>query len=201
VIKLLFADMKNIDLEKIEDKKLVVEYLSGRENILPVLINKYLKLVYRFIFGLVGEESVAEDLTQDVFIKVWKKLKSYNNKYSFKTWLFTIARNTAFDYLRKKKEIVFSEFENEAGDNILIDTLADDTPLAEEALARVEDIKIFTEALKKIPIIYKEVLILRYTNDLSLEEISEILKRPIETVKSQHRRGLLHLKEVLIRII
>ena len=83
-------DLKNFDLEKI--------------------ISQYLKPVYRFVFGLVGEEAVAEDLTQDVFIKVWKKIKSYNSKYSFKTWLFAVARNTAIDYLRKKKEIAFSKY-------------------------------------------------------------------------------------------
>lgn len=192
--------MEVFDCNKKNDKELVSEYLSGQDKALPVLINKHLKPVYRFVFSFVLNESIAEDITQDVFVKVWKKLKSYNNKYSFSTWLFSIARNTTLDYLRKKKDILFSEFENEEGDNIIIDSLADDAPLADEALSRIQDTEAFNEILKKLPPLYKEILVLRYTDDLSIEEISEILKRPIETVKSQHRRGILHLKRLLSRI-
>ncbi len=189
-----------MEINQKNDKELIADYLNGQDEVLPYLINRHIESVYRFIFNMVNDGSIAEDLTQEVFIKVWKKLKSYNNKYSFKTWLFTIARNTTYDYLRKKKEIVFSEFENETGDNTLTDTLADEAPLAFEILSTKEDIAVFTEALHKLPPLYKEVLLLRYTDDLSLEEISQILKRPVETVKSQHRRGLLHLKELLSRI-
>ena len=192
--------MDIFDLAKKDDKNLVVEYLAGDEDVLSYLIDRHLKSVYLFVFGLVSDAVVAEDITQDVFVKVWKKLKSYDDKYSFKTWLFSIARNTVIDYYRKKKEVVFSEFENEAGDNVLIDTLADEAPLADEALAKIQDISAFNEILKKLPPLYKEVLLLRYAEDLSIEEIARVLKRPVETVKSQHRRGVLHLRALLMRI-
>lgn len=192
--------MEDTSLKSRDDRELVASYLRGEEEVLTYLIDRHIKSIYRFVYTLVGDESTAEDLTQDVFVKVWKKLRSYNNKYSFKTWLFTIARNTTFDYLRKKKEIVFSEFENESGDNTLADTLADELPLAEEIFSKAEDAKVFAEAFKKLKPLYREILVLRYTDDLSIEEISKILKRPVETVKSQHRRGLLHLKELLPRI-
>lgn len=191
--------MAGLEYEKKEDKELVAEYLAGNEAVLPFLINRYIKIIYRFVFGLVLDESTAEDITQDVFIKVWKKFSSYNDKYPFKTWLFSIARNTTIDYFRKKKDIVFSKFDNEEGDNFITDTLADDSPTAVDIFARLEDISIFNKAMAEIAPLYREVLILRYTNDLSIEEIAQILKRPVETVKSQHRRGILHLKEILIR--
>ena len=192
--------MENIDFTKKGDKELINDYLLGNEEILPILINRHFKSVYRFIFGFVLNESTAEDITQDIFIKVWKKLRSYNNKYSFTTWLFSIARNTTIDYLRKKKDVPFSKFENEEGDNILLDTLNDNSPLPDEALSQIQDVDFLRERLKELPILYREILILRYTDDLSIEEISQILKRPIETVKSQHRRGILHLKELIKRI-
>jgi RNA polymerase sigma factor (sigma-70 family) len=192
--------MKSLDLNNYEDKELIADYLSGQEEVLPYLINRYLKSVYRFVFSLVQDESVAEDLTQDVFIKVWKKLKSYNPKYSFKTWLFTIARNTTTDYLRKRKDLVFSNFDDKDNGNVILDTLADDALLADEVFAQVQDLDKLNKVLREMPSLYKEVLILKYSNDLSLEEISTIIKRPIETVKSQHRRGLLHLKELFSRI-
>ena len=192
--------MANFNFTKQDDPELVAAYLGGQEEVLPILINRHFKTVYRFVFGLVLDGPAAEDITQEVFVKVWRKLKSYDRKYSFKTWLLAIARNTAIDYLRKKKDIVFSEFETDAGDNVLTDTLADEAPWPDEVLARLEDSKIFNDIFKKIPALYREVLVLRYTNGLSLEEISRLLKRPPETVKSQHRRGLLHLKDLLPRI-
>ena len=193
--------MEYLDLNNKDDKELIANYLNGQDEILPYLINRHLKSVYRFVFGLVQDESVAEDLTQDVFIKVWRKLKSFNSKYSFKTWLFTIARNTTTDYLRKRKEFVFSDFDDKDDSNVILDTLADDALLADEVFAQAQDLDKLSKVLGEMPSLYKEVLILKYSNDLTLEEISTILKRPIETVKSQHRRGLSHLKELFSRII
>lgn len=185
---------------KKEDKELVADYLSGQEDVLPILINRHLKSVYRFVFGLILDKETAEDITQEVFIKVWKKMKSYKPDHSFKTWLLSIARNTAIDYLRHKKDVAFSEFENESGDNLFVDTLADDHPLPDEDFSKVAEAGVLTDSLKKLPVLYREVLVLRYTNGLSIEEISILLKRPVETVKSQHRRGLLHLKALMPRI-
>lgn len=181
------------------DSELITRYLSGKEEILPYLINRYLKPIHSFVFGLVLNNSVADDITQDVFVKVWRNLKKYNMKYSFKTWIYSIARNTVIDNFRKRKDPVFSSFDTSEGDNIIVDTLADDTPLIEESLMISEEIDNLRNVLQELPLHYREILIMRYTDDLSIEEISNILKRPIETVKSQHRRGLLHLKSLLLR--
>jgi len=191
--------MESFDFDKKDDKELIADYLNGQQEVLAYLINRHLKPVYRFVFGLVNNEMMAEDITQDIFVKVWKNLKKYNPKYTFKTWLFSIARNTSIDYLRKRKDIVFSEFDNMDGDNFLVDTLADDIHSIEEDLSKIQEISDLKEKLQNIPAIYREVLILRYTNDLLFEEIADILRKPVETVKSQHRRGLLHLKRLYTR--
>lgn len=192
--------MSELQFHAKDDKELVADYLAGRTEVLPDLINRHLKSVYRFVFNLVQADSVAEDLTQDVFIKVWKNLKKYNSKYSFRTWLFTIARNTVTDYLRKRKDLVFSDFDDSEDGNVLLDTLTDEALLADEMFSQKEDIDKLKKALVQMPVLYKEILTLKYSSDLSLQEIAEILKRPFETVKSQHHRGLLHLKELLTRI-
>ncbi len=192
--------MDNFDLDKMEDKELVAEYLAGQEEILPYLINKHIKSVYRFVYGLIIDKNTTEDITQEVFVKVWKKIKGYKEKYSFKTWLFSIARNTVIDYWRKKKDVAFSEFDSVDGGNILEDTLADDQPSAEEVFSKVEDQNVFNETLNKLSPLYREVLLLKYADDLSIEEIAKVLNRPVETVKSQHYRGVMHLKKLLLRI-
>ncbi|MFA6919366.1 MAG: sigma-70 family RNA polymerase sigma factor, partial [Patescibacteria group bacterium] len=92
------------------DEQLVQQYLSGDEKSLEVLIQKYLKPIYNFVYRYVGDMANAEDLTQEVFVKVWKNIKKFDRKKSFKTWIFCIAKNTAFDYLRKKKSIPLSNF-------------------------------------------------------------------------------------------
>ena len=121
-----------------EDKQLIKNYLGGDEESFSILLDRYLKYIYNFAYRLCGNKGDAEDITQDTFLKVWKKIKNYNGKNSFKTWLFTIARNTTIDYLRKKKDFKFSDFDTEEG-NFIEDTLTDTEILQDDLLARKEN--------------------------------------------------------------
>lgn len=179
------------------DKELVSKYLEGDESTLELLIGRYLKPIYSFIYRLVGNSQDAEDISQEVFLKVWKNIKKYDNSKSFKTWLFTIAKNTAYDSLRKKKEIVFSDFENDDSENGLEDSLVSSEILPELALIKEEDVVALEEAIKKLPPDYRTVLLLKETEELTFEEIGDILNKPMNTVKSHYRRSLLSLKKLL----
>ena len=75
-------------MEILDDKNLIEEYLDGNEQSLEILIGKYLKIIYSFVYNNVGDQAVAEDITQEVFIKVWKKLGKYKMGQNFKVWLF-----------------------------------------------------------------------------------------------------------------
>ena len=107
------------------DKQLVYNYINGDGKVLEKLISRYLKPVYNFVYRISNSQQDAEDITQETFIKVWQKIKKYNPDKNFKTWLFTIARNTAVDWLRKKRNLVFSDFENSQGENYLENALND----------------------------------------------------------------------------
>jgi len=85
------------------DSQLVQKYLSGDEESLKLLIRNYLKPVFSFVYHFVNNPAEAEDIAQDVFVKMWKNLKKFDQQKKFKTWLFAIAKNTALDYLKKKK--------------------------------------------------------------------------------------------------
>lgn len=178
-----------------DDNELIEEYLLGDDDSLKEIIDRYYKMVYRFIFNLSHGSGESADLTQEVFVKVWKKIKRYNKKYSFKTWIFTIARNTAIDYFRKKKSFVFSDFENEMGENAFVENLEDESSLADKIFAEKEDSRRVKNIIEDLPLIYKEIILLKYEEELDFEEISVVLKRPIETVRSQHRRALLLIKK------
>ena len=105
------------------------------EKTIELLIAPHLNPIYGFVFQYVKNASDAEDITQEVFVKAWRNLKKIKQK-KFKTWLFRVARNTAIDFLRKKRAIPFSDFENKAGENILIENLTDETGLPDEILAK-----------------------------------------------------------------
>jgi RNA polymerase sigma-70 factor (ECF subfamily) len=179
------------------DEQLVQQYLSGDEKSLEILIQKYLKPIYNFVYRYVGDMANAEDLTQEVFVKVWKNIKKFDRKRNFKTWIFCIAKNTAFDYLRKKKSIPLSNFENDQGDNVLADSLADVAPLPSELFDKADISQKINTALNKLSLNYRAVILLRYKEDFKFIEIAEILDESIDTVKSRYRRGLRELRKFL----
>jgi RNA polymerase sigma-70 factor (ECF subfamily) len=91
------------------DQDLISKYLAGDEKSLEILIEQYLKPIYSFVYRYTGSASNAEDITQDVFVRVWKNLKKFDQNKKFKTWIFSIAKNAAIDWLRKKKTISLSD--------------------------------------------------------------------------------------------
>lgn len=146
------------------------------------LVKKYLTPVYSFVFRLVRDKDVAEDITQDTFIKAWKKIDDTQNVRAF---LFTIARNLAYDYFRKNKD---EYFEDEL-------EVPDTAPLAPELLDNEEIIKNLSHK-------HLELILLHDVEDMTFEEIADIVDRPMNTVKSQYRRAVydLHQKYKHLRI-
>lgn len=177
-----------------EDRQLIQDFFRGDDAAFEQLVKKYLKPIYNFLYQLTGDFSVVDDLTQETFIKVWKNMHRFDNKRSFKTWVFTIAKNTAYDYFKKKKTIPFSRFLDEEGKNKLED-IADEDILPDEILMKNEVKLELDKKLKELPEKYRLVLTLRYQEDFSLMEISQILNIPYNTAKSNHSRALKILRE------
>lgn len=176
-----------------KDEELIVKYNEGEEDALRILIDRYTSHIYNFSARFVGLDN-ATDIVQEVFIKVWKNMKKFDvSKSSFKTWLFTIARNTTTDYLRKKKMKVFSELDKE--DEEFTETIKDEVILPSEAMEKLEDKEYLNSLLEKLPKNYKEVLILYYQEEMTFSEIGESLNKSLNTVKSWHRRALIKLRE------
>lgn len=179
------------------DQELISICLNGDSESLEILIRSYLKPIYSFVYRYVGNSQDAEDITQEVFVKVWRNLKKFDQNKSFKTWVFAIAKNTAIDFLKKKKTIPFSEFENEEGGNLITDTLADPSPLPQELLEKASMAQMLNLAMEKLSPKYRMVLFLRYNDHFNFREIAESLGEPLNTIKSRHRRALVILKKLL----
>jgi RNA polymerase sigma-70 factor (ECF subfamily) len=181
------------------DEGLIFSYNGGNPESLKKLIEKYTPSIYNFIVRLAGQGNAA-DLVQETFIKVWKNLLKFNaQKASFKTWIFTIAKNTALDFLRKKKSFNFSDLENNDEDNDVsfAESIPDRELLISEAIEKLEDVEFLNKALEKLPPAYQAVLALHYQEEMTFTEIGKVLGKPLNTVKSQHRRALTMLRQIV----
>lgn len=187
-----------------EEKQLIEAYLNGDYKSLELLVRQYLGPIYGFVYKQVGNAQDAEDITQEVFIKVWKNINKFDGNKSFKSWIFSIARNSIIDFIRKnrlasgeKKSIPFSNFENEEGNNILDGMLIDAGLLPDEIYEQKETKSMISKAMGKLSTKYQSVLSLYYEKEFNFREIAQMLGEPIDTVKSRHRRGLMVLRKNL----
>ena len=192
--------------EEKSDSEIIELYKNGEKELFRDLINRYTPPLFNFTARLTGQDN-APDVMQEVFIKAWKNIKKFDSqKASFKTWIFTIARNTTTDFLRKsgsasggKKSILFSDInENvDEDENSFEENIESEDLLPDEALQKLEDIETLNKTLEKLRPEYREVLVLYYQEEMTFGEIGEILSKPTNTIKSQHRRAILELRKII----
>lgn len=182
-------------MQEFTDAELVAKYLHGEKEALEALVQRYFKQVFLFAKTFVKQDQTAEDITQEAFVKVWKNLKKFDPQKKFKTWLFQITKNTCIDYLRKHKQAVPPSSLDEEQMAQSLERLVDLSPLPQEAF----DIQIFEQQLDKLlaslPENHKLVVVLHLQQDLTFQEISDLLKEPLNTIKSRYRRALLGLRK------
>jgi|SRR3989344_1009071 len=178
------------------DEELIKSYLEGNEKSLEELISRYLRVIFNFAYKYANGVPDAEDITQEVFIKVWKNIKKFDVEASFRTWLFSIAKNTAIDWARKKKPLLFSEFDRDVG-NILDDLLVDKLPLPDEITERKFAFEEINYAYGKVSVDEARIIRSHDGDGFTFREIAQELGKPLHTVKSIHRRALVKLRKIL----
>ncbi|MDP2736897.1 MAG: RNA polymerase sigma factor [bacterium] len=184
-------------MDNYSDEQLVEKYLEGDKEALNLLIKRYLTPIFNYALSFVKDTAAAEDLTQEVFVKVWKKIKKYNQQYKYKNWLYAITKNTCLDYLKKNRAVNFSEL-NLTDDNLLFEDLIKQTgKSAQEKLELAQETKIINSAIDKLPEKYQNTVKLHYLGGYKFREIADELKESIETIKSRNRRALMKLKKYL----
>jgi RNA polymerase sigma-70 factor (ECF subfamily) len=179
------------------DEQLIVEYLKGDEAALRTLIERYLTPVYKFVSRYVRTSGDAEDITQDTFLNAWRAIRAFDERRRFKTWIFTIAKHTALNWLKKKKPALFTEFVNTEGENMLLESLTDEGPLPNELFARKEVKDKLDKVLERLHPNERAVLSLRYNDHLTFQEIAKVLGEPLNTLKSRHHRAIINLRRIL----
>lgn len=191
-------------MSNLSDQQLIADYLKGDEKALEVLVSRYLKPIYSLAYRYAGNVQDAEDVSQEIFVKAWRHLKKFDRRRNFKTWIFSIAKNTCLDFLKKtrtaaggQKTIPFAELATEDGGDFLAETIPDPSPLPQEALERAGLGETVAKAMEKLSPKQSLVLSLRYHNCFTFQEIAESLGESLNTVKSRHRRAILILKRLL----
>jgi RNA polymerase sigma factor (sigma-70 family) len=169
-----------------EDGVLITQYRNGNEAAFDLLVDRYKSKVYTTIFLIVKDQDVAEDLLQDVFVKVVHTLNSdkYNEEGKFQPWVMRIAHNLAIDYFRKAKRKPTILLED--GSNLL-NSMRFAEQSSEELRIKEETLDLVRKLIEELPEAQKEVVILRHYMDLSFQEIAEQTGVSINTALGRMR--------------
>lgn len=186
--------------------KLVRQCMAGDSQAWQQLVASQHRRIYAICYRFTGSACDAEDLTQDVFLKLYKNLASFDTqKGSFQTWITTLARNLLVDHFRRTRVDRFSEsldatYDGEEDGPSMADKLADSRPSQEQHMASLELKERVQEALKQLSPELREAVILRDLEDMDYKDIAQVLRIPEGTVKSRISRGRGELARLLQRI-
>jgi RNA polymerase sigma-70 factor, ECF subfamily len=157
-------------------------------DLLDRLIEQYQHRLLRYLVYLSGNRGLAEDLFQETWIRVLERGHQYDGKHEFSTWLYAVARNLTIDYLRKNNPVSLDGL-MEDGEHAPLEP-ADTRPMAWEVVQQHERAERISAALVSIPAEYRETVVLRFQEGLTLDEIATVTGAPLGTVKSRLYRGL-----------
>ena len=176
----------------------VLQLRRGDPDALGALMARYQNRIYRYLLRLVRQPADADDLFQQTWLRVAEKIRSFDTSRDFDAWLFTLARNLAFDHLRRIRPQSLDEpSRDDAPEDTMIARMATGDPGPFEQLLATERAQHLAAALENLPLTYREVLSLRFEEEMKLEEIAAVLSAPLSTVKSRLRRSLEQLREIL----
>jgi len=178
------------------DSELIAKYRAGDTEALEKLFLSYLRPVYGFVKNLVWDKDDAADVTQDVFLKAWSNIRSFDVSKKFSTWIFEIAKNTSLNWLRKKRPQTFSTLNSDEEGGIA-ERLEEDGISVGEIL----DFQLERERVEKVlgalSPLARTVVLLRVGEELEFHEIAERMGESLDTAKSRYRRAILRLRREL----
>ena len=176
----------------------VARLRQGDPEALDPLLARYQNRLYRYLLRLVRDQATAEDLFQQTWLRVVEKVHQYDALRSFEAWLFALAHNLAIDHLRRYRPESLDELLSP--DEPRHRQFPSAGPDALDRALRLERAGMVVEALDELPAVYRELLSLRFEEEMKLVEIAEVLDVPLSTVKTRLKRGLERLRERLVNL-
>lgn len=168
---------------------------NGSQTAFKFLLDYFWNDVYRFQLKRINNEYEAEDITIETFSKAFDKIKSFNDKFEFKTWLITISKNIQIDKSRKKNAAIHSQYSDTSDEQVK--KIPDDAPTPEDTLITKQNLAELLNFIKQLKPHYQDVINLRYFHEMSYLEIAEELEEPLNNVKVR----LLRARKLLAEII
>jgi RNA polymerase sigma-70 factor, ECF subfamily len=171
-----------------QEKVAIADVRSGDPEQYRVIVDRYHRGLIQHLYNLLRDADQAEDIAQDAFIRAYQKLEQYDDRYAFSTWLYKIADNLAFRYLKKQKPVP-------------LDAVADRLPDERSAPAEELDVSFAKEAVRgaldRLSIGYRQVIVLYYWDEMSYEDIAVVMDRPIGTIRTWLFRAKEELRKEL----
>lgn len=174
-----------------EDNIYLERFLTGEEQGFEMLVRKYQNRALNIVYSLIGKDRESEDITQEVFLKVYRSLRSFRRRCRFSTWLYRIVINTTYDFLRRRRNVTPDEDTAERNSSIEINP-------REVFFAREREAEV-RRALQRVPLSFRPALVLKDIEGLSYNEIAGILRCSVGTVESKIYRARQFLKKELVK--
>ena len=171
-------------------KKRIKQVLKGDQNAFGEIVEMYKDKVFQISYRMLGNRHEAEDIVQEAFIRAYVNIQRYNLELKFSTWLYRITTNLCIDRIRKKKPDYYLDAEVKGTEGLtMYSQVPSKTTLPEDDVESLELQDTIQKEIMKLPEKYRSVIVLKYIEELSLKEISEILEMPLGTVKTRIHRG------------
>ena len=174
-------------LQQFTDKILLDRSRAGDTTAFGVLYHRYVGKVYRFIFFRINEKDLVDDLTNEVFLKTWQQIQAEKRIDNLQAYLYRVTRNLIIDHYRQRREQIDIE---------KVEHLVDDAQDLLDEMNLNTEIKDLLKKIDELRDDYKEILLLRYVEDLTIKEIADILDKSVGAVKVMTHRAIKKLKEI-----
>ncbi len=184
------SEPRTVEADRLSLHLLVLRCQAGDERAFVKLMDAFGSKTHGYLRGLVGED--ADDVQQEVWLSVYRSISGLANPGAFRTWLFRTTRHRAVDFLRKRKR------ERELADDLAHETIESDEESNDTPFSQIDE-PTLDVALKGIPPPQREVLLLRYRDDMSYSEIALVVGCPIGTVRTRLHHAKRRLQELLTR--
>lgn len=182
---------------ELTDLELIASAIRGAEDGFEALVRRYQRPITGYIFRMLGDYEASLDVSQEVFIKVYNSLSRYSSDYKFSTWLYRIAHNAAIDHMRRNS-VSPQSLETENADGTYQLQIESPNPTPEQDRERSEWRTEIENVVKRLPSAYRELILLRHSQDLSYDEIAEVTGLPLGTVKNRLFRAREMMREIFV---
>jgi RNA polymerase sigma-70 factor (ECF subfamily) len=182
-------------LPQAEERRIIQKILKGDSKSFEFILEKYKKLVFHIAFRMINNVEDAEDIAQEVFLKVHKNLSNFRFESKFSTWIAKITHNSCINYLQKKKVQLIDDLNEPEGINIHQNS--DDSPY--HSTESLDTSKRIQDEISKLPPRYRTILILYHSEGMSYQDIGEVMQLPEGTVKSYLFRARRYLKKAIMK--